>query len=329
MREKDERFINLDKKVGLFFIVTIAAILAVFLYTMIQQGIFTHRTRVYFIADSGHDINEGAKILLSGFNIGKVTGLTLEDMAKVKVEMSVNSKYMKWIKVDSKARLFKESLMGDMVVEIKPGSPTAAAADEGAILVFEREKAIGEIAEELGKEVKPVLKDLVELIHYINDPRGDVKQTLVNIEKISGRLEETQRRLDSLLANSEKEVHEAAKQTGATLDSTRQAIRNIDGTVCEVGATVRNVDVIVKKLDTALPGIIEKTNKSLDNIQKITADVKTGTEQAVPRVPVIVKGAQEAVQDVRDLAGNAKKIWPMTLFKDELREKTVDVDSYE
>lgn len=315
MKETDERFIGIEKKIGLFVIIAIAGIVAAMAFIGIQHGVFTPRTNIYFIADSGQGINEGTAVKLSGFKIGKVARLSLDDVARVKVELSINTKYMQWIRTDSKARLFKEGFIGDSVIEITPGSAKARQVTENGIIEFERAKGLGEIAEELKEEIKPVLSDAKEIIHYINDPQGDVKQTLKNLKILSEGLPATKQRLDSLLEDTDKGVNASVKKVDAVLDSAKQTITSVDG--------------LVKKVDKDIPGMLERANKSIDNIQKTTEEIKKATEQAAPKIPSTLRKGEDAAEGAKEITDSVKKIWPIRLFIKEPEEKTLDVDSYE
>jgi phospholipid/cholesterol/gamma-HCH transport system substrate-binding protein len=315
MKETDKRFIGIEKKIGLFVIIAIAGIIAVIAFIGVQQGIFTPKTTIYFIADSGQGITEGTAVKLSGFKIGKVARLFLDDVARVKVELSINTKYMKWIRTDSRAKLFKEGLIGDSVIEITPGSAKTKQVAENGIIEFERAKGIGEIAEELKEEIKPVLSDVKEIIHYINNPQGDVKQTLKNLRKISEDLPETQQHLDALLKDADKGMNATIKKIDSVLDSTKQ--------------TINTVDSLIKKVDKDIPDILEKTTKSLENIQKTTEEIKKATEQTAPKIPSMHKKGEEAAEGAKEITDSVKKIWPIRLFIKEPEQKTLNTDSYE
>lgn len=315
MKETDKRFIGIEKKIGLFVFIAVAGIITAMAFIGIQHGVFIPKTKVYFIADSGQGINEGTAVKLSGFKIGKVARLSLDDVARVKVELSINTKYMKWIRTDSKARLFKEGFIGDSIIEITPGSAKAKQVAENGIIEFERAKGFGEIAEELKEEIKPVLSDIKEIIHYINDPQGDIKQTLKNLRKISENLPKTQQNLDALLKDADKGVNATTKKIDSVLDSTKQTMNTVDG--------------LIKKVDKDIPNILEKTNKSLENIQKTTEEIKKATEQTAPKIPSMLKKGEDAAEGAKEITDSVKKIWPIRLFIKEPEEKTLDVDSYE
>lgn len=315
MKETDERFIGVEKKIGLFVLAALIGIITVIVSVGLQSDVFTPKTRIFFIAESGQGINEGTAVKLSGFKIGKVKRLYLDDAAKVKVELSIKTKYMKWIKTDSEARLIKEGLIGDSVIEITPGSAKAKDVKEDGIIAFERTRGLGEIAAELKDELKPALSDIKQIVAYINDPEGDVKQTLKNLRIISEGLPATKQRLDALLADTDKGVNASAKKIDALLDSAKQTVDSVDG--------------LVKKIDKDIPVMLERTNKSVENIQKTTEEIKKATEQAAPQIPSMIEKGNDVAEGTKEVVDSVKKTWPVRIFIKNPEEKLLKVDSYE
>ena len=112
MSETDRRFINMERKLGIFVIVAISGIALLIVLIGMKNDIFAAKARLYTIADSGKGLYEGMEVKLSGFSIGKVRKMYLDDITRIKLEMNINRNYLKWIKIDSKAILVKEGLIG-------------------------------------------------------------------------------------------------------------------------------------------------------------------------------------------------------------------------
>lgn len=179
-KETDLRFANIEKKVGIFILVACFGIIAVFVFMGIQKDFFSYKKRIYFATDSGKDINAGQTVTLCGFKIGKVKRLLLDEFARVKVELSVNSKYMQWIKTDSKALLVKEFPMGTSVIEITPGSAGAGQVKENSILVFEREKWLTDIATTI-KKIDTLVDSLSQTVAISNIMLGRLNKDIPHI----------------------------------------------------------------------------------------------------------------------------------------------------
>lgn len=315
LKESDQRFANIQKKVGYFVLAAIAGIVAILIQIGLRQDIFTPKTSVFLMADSGYDLIEGQAVKLSGFKIGTVRKVSLEENAKVKVELSINSRYMKWVKIDSRARLIKEGLIGDSIIEITPGSENAKEAVGSVMLSFQREKGISEIAGELKDEITPALKDLKQIIAYINDPNGDVKQTLMHINTLSKDVNTTRQNLDTLLLHTDKNISTTFGNVNSFVDSTKQ--------------TLSSADTMIGRIDKDLPALLDRAGKSLENVQKTTEEIRKATEQAAPQIPSLVEKGNEITDDTKEIMGSIKKVWPLRLFIKQPEEKKLKIDSYE
>lgn len=315
IKETDPRFMNIEKKIGMFVLIAVIGIVLVIAFIGIQQDIFTPKTKLYFMADSGKDLNEGLAVKLSGFKIGKVEKLSLDDALRVRVELSIYKEYMKWIKTDSKAKLAKEGLIGDSIIEITPGSATVAQVADNGMIVFERAKGVGEMAEEVKAEVMPVLTDIKQIIHYVNDPNGDVKQILRNINKLSAGTLTTKDYIDILLKDADKNLNATTAKINSLVDSTKQ--------------TLENTDNIVKKLDKGIPDMMDKVNKTLENVHKTSEDIKNATSKTAPQLPSLIGKGNDIADSTKDVLDSVKKTWPLRSYIKDPEEKTLKVDTYE
>ena len=315
MKEANRRLAAIQKKVGLFIVVAAVLAAAAIVYVGIRQGLFTPTTKVYFIADSGYDIFEGQAVKMSGFTIGKVNSISLEESAKVKVQLSVDNRYMKYVKADSQVWLVKPGYIGGSVIVITPGSAGATKASGGIILSFHRQKSLTQIATELKAEISPTFKDLKQIIAYINDPNGDIKKTISNLNELSSGMLTTRRNLNALLAHADRDLSSASGNVNAVADSAKQ--------------TLASTDALIKRVDSKLPALLDKAGKSLDNVQKTTEDLRKATEQSAPRIPQLIDKASGIADDTRELTGALKKTWPLRLYIKQPKEKKIKVDSFE
>lgn len=311
MKETDERFFHLSKKIGLFIFITILGIAGVIVFIGIQRDIFIKKTTLYFVSENGQGLNEGQAVKLSGFKIGKVEKLSLDDVAKVKVEISINSKYIKWIKTDSIIKLTKEGYIGDAVLEVTPGSAQAKQVEEGGYLSFQGAKDINEIIKELKDDIKPVLLDIKQIIHYLNDPEGDMKQILSNTNRLSLDLNNTRELVDTMLKNTDKNIDNTVKKTDKLLNA--------------INETVDTTNNMLKNIETKVPGILDRVDRGLANVERITEDIRNITSEA----PALVDRVTDITDDTKEITGAVKKIWPISSHIKQPQEKTLEVDSYE
>lgn len=311
MEETDKRFLYLSKKIFLFVIIAVLGVIGIIVFIGIHKDYFTKKAFIYFISENGHGLTEGQPVKISGFKIGKIERISLDDVAKVKVEISINKKYIKWIKTDSVIRYVKEGFIGDTFLEVTPGSAQAKQIEDGGYLNFQGAKGINEIIDELKNDIKPALLDIKQIIHYINDPKGDVKQILSNMNKLSYDLQHTRELMDTVLKNTDKQIENTLKNTDILLGSVKN--------------TIDTTQIILKNMETRLPDMLDKIDKSLTNVQKITDDLKNTTQDT----PELINRVTDITEDTKDITDAVKKIWPISSKIKAPQEKTLKIDSYE
>ncbi len=311
IKETDPRFAGIEKKIGIFVITAIAGIVLVAVFLGIQQDIFIPKTTIFFVTESGQDLNEGMAVKLRGFKIGKVRKVLLDDSARVTVELSINKKYMKWVRTDSRAKLAKEGLIGESIIEITRGAPEAKEIETTGVIPFEREKGISEMAEELKTEIKPLFSDIRQIFQYVNDPNGDIKQALKNVKKVTADIDATRQHLDTLLKDTNKNISSITAKIDPVISSAKQ--------------TLETAGAMIKKIDKDIPQIMERINNSLENVQKTTEELKNSASQ----IPPIIEKGNELTGSTKEVLDSVKQVWPISSYIEEPKEKTLKMDSYE
>ena len=64
VEQKDPRFKNLEKKVGVFVFIVIVMLTAIFFFMGKERGIFTKKYAIFFNVDSGSGFMEGMPVKL-------------------------------------------------------------------------------------------------------------------------------------------------------------------------------------------------------------------------------------------------------------------------
>src|SRR3990167_1091247 len=227
LHDEDTRFKGLEKKIGFFVIAAFLGIVLTIIAVGIQQDLFSPKTRLFIITDSGQDVSEGMAVKLRGFNIGKVEKLELTDDARVKVTLSILRSHMQWVKSDSKARLLKEGVIGANIIEITLGSEKEKPLEHDAQIAFERERGLGQVVDQLYAEVVPLIEDL--------------KRVARRADTLLAGLPATQQKLDDTLTSAKKNFENLEKVTASdlpamtkrgreTLDSAKKVVDSVSRT---------------------------------------------------------------------------------------------------
>lgn len=201
LRDDDVRFRNLSRKIGVFLLVAAAGVVLTLVSVGVQQELFSAKTRIHFVTGSGRDISQGMSVKLSGFNIGRVRKLELTEQATVKVTLEINDEYMKWIRKDSKARLLKEGVIGDNVIEIAPGTDKAVLLAKNEEIEFEREVGMGQLIDELYGDIRPLIQDLRVVVRRADTLLAGLPTTRAQLDSAIGSMQRNFENLEKITAH--------------------------------------------------------------------------------------------------------------------------------
>lgn len=331
VKDKDPRFKNLEFKAGVMLMVAIAGIVVLVLMLGIERDLFTKKFSFYFVAENGTGITKGMPVKLSGFKVGRVSAVELIEGARVRVITEVSQKYTEYLREGVKASVTKEGYIGDPYVDITVGDPSATLLVDGALIPFHKEGGM----EELINEAKPALTEIKEIIHYINDPEGDIKVTLANFRVLSEGLEETRavitettraaggalKRIDSLVEKVDRSVE-------PLMETALNVFENIDGMTERLLPVIERFDAISRNIETVsetLPSTILKLDSILGDVKLVTGALGTGA----PQIMEIIDNTNSAVREGKEIIKGVKKSWPIRLMLPKVqRPHLVPLDTF-
>jgi phospholipid/cholesterol/gamma-HCH transport system substrate-binding protein len=300
----DTRFKHLERKVGIFVLAAMLGVVGVVVFIAKESDMLTSTYSVRLTAPKGTGFSQGMPIKLSGFRIGRVKSITLNDSAAVDVVLSIDSKYKKWLRKDSVARLIKEGMIGDFIIEVTSGTSQELIPENG-VITLGSSMAFEDIANELAAKVTPVLMDIRDIISYINREDGDIKVGIRNLRELSGNLEQSRQHADFLLVSGKNTV----ESTGKKLDS----ILAITGTRLEqVEPVLLKADKSLTSVEKSLPPLLEKLDASLINIGQLSRELNNTSAEALPQIPRLINKAEGVIDQSEDLLEGMKWIWPLS-----------------
>ncbi len=316
LAEKDERFKNLFGKAMLFVLLAALGIGATLLWTGIKKGAFITKSPIYFVADSGEGLSEGMPVKYSGFKIGKLNTLTLDEQGRVQVEVSIEARHLKLMREDAVIRLVKEGVIGDGVLELSRGTESKAVLTEGAVVRFERANGLEQAVIEVKNRILPILDDLHQTLH---DPQSDVRQTLKNLREITAELQVTRKLMDKALVNADAKLN---TEVAPLLQSLRQS--------------ASRAETISAELDKNLPALLKKADDSMENIRATTSSVREAVQKTAPQLPDMVNESRETLGKTGELVDDSKEVidslsthWPLKNVVPAPETAPVKMDSHD
>jgi phospholipid/cholesterol/gamma-HCH transport system substrate-binding protein len=263
-------------KVGLFITITSIVIVAALLYLAYEKGFFAKVYTFTFSSKSGDGLTEGMPVVFSGFNIGKVHRLELNDKGIVLIKVKVAQKHVKWIKVDSSFILYRP-LIGAARIDVITTNLNSPPLPEDKIVVVETVNDINDAIKKVQPLIEKITKIADNLEHLTNDfanPKGDLHRILGNAQSITTTLSTKKSILEMAVADEES-VHSILEALKKIKDIVTKIDRMADKTDAQLygkEGTLPNVNTILKDI----AGKLQKLDTTVDNINKISKDTSEG-----------------------------------------------------
>ncbi|MFZ5756941.1 MAG: MlaD family protein [Pseudomonadota bacterium] len=292
-RDADPRFAGLDWKVAVFVVLGALASIGLLIGLAYQQGVFSAHTELKVEVPTGIDLRPGMAVKLSGFKIGDVKSVSLNEHAKVDLLIRIEDQYMKWIKADSLASVAREGLIGDSYLTVTSGNPELTSLKAGESLLFVPTPALADIAQDIRNRALPVIDGLTDMLRYLNDPKGDFRGSMGELRRLVAELRDTRRQIDRLLADVDKVASEDLRRTLANTDRTLATLEK------EVTAMSTRTDASLARLDEATASAAQAADSAAKAI-----------DSAAPRVDRLLDEADAAIRESRGLIDGASKRWP-------------------
>lgn len=282
-------------------------VIAAVTFMSVQKGLFKRTSQLHFFADSAKGMAPGMAVKLNGFRVGTLEKLVMDTDGRVSVVLLVGDEYVHLIHKDAKARLAKEDLIGEGIIDVLPGSGNSPVVENNALIAFERARDVGEELSKLANQLQPILADVKSITAYVDNPDGDLKRTLQELKRATTALANTGEGVGDLMRHSEQQIQSAITSASNAMST----------------------------LDTSLPRLIEKLDTSLHHVEGVTADAKAITTRlAVDLPPTVSEGrsavseGHETLQDTHEMVNAVKGSWPLNKLLPPQEERPLPLDSH-
>lgn len=270
-------------------------------WIVLQLGKFSFQEKTYsfdVIFGKVAGLQQNAKVLLSGVEVGEVKSVYLRRDAKVAVRMTVKEKVK--IRRSSQFVIASESFLGlEKHIEIIPG-------------------------EQAGKFIRPGDKlagrDPIEAREII----GSLKGTMDKVKELSGNLKDVigDKEFISGAKETMKNINEATlniAQLAQTLQQTLVSQGNLSAIVSNVRDISENVNVTTKKLaevsqdkklEKDVREIIDSLNRTMKNLEQITNTLKTevATKKTAKDITATIENTKLITEKIKTSIEKAGKI---------------------
>ncbi len=296
--------ISTEKKVGLFFLVSLIA-LGVVIEMVQDWRPFEKRLdyRAYF--DSAVGIRVGDMVRMAGVEVGKISRIGIEGV-QVRIDFYVVEGTT--IREDAVAKIRQANLLGGQFLGLEFGSPEAPLLPPNSAVKTRETTDIDELLTNLDRNQERVLGELGDLIVEMRRPLADAT-----------------RRLDSMM----RKIDEGEGTLGRFINDPK-LYDDLQGALRQVGGVLAGLEKGEGTLGRLMkdPTLYEDLSLTMVNLRDLSNKIAAGegtfgrlfTDQS------LYDNAAEAMANFRDLTGraaNGEGALGKLLTQDELYDETL------
>ncbi|MBK9017320.1 MAG: MCE family protein [Saprospiraceae bacterium] len=275
-------------RLGIFVTAGVLLFTIAVYYVGNEQNLFGAKFHLSTVVNNANGLRVGNNVRYAGIVVGSVDDIVFVNDSTLRIEMLLEERVRDFIRKDAVASIGTDGLVGNVIVNISPGTGNQPRAKEGEIIASYSRLDPNAMLETLGStndNIAVLSEKLLEISKNLNEGQGtlpllirdadmavDVAQTLKNLRQATESLTRTSKELQQAMG-------EISKGKGTL------------GYLIHDETLPHQLENLATRLDSLL---IEETRPVIENLQKSSRDLAASSAQ--------LKAATQALEDGDGLA---------------------------
>src|SRR6266850_1653376 len=218
---------NLQFRVGLLLGLTLMMAVGFVVYVLYARGVFEARQRLTLVADNAEGVSIGMDLTFSGFPIGRVNRMALNEDGRARIDIDVPRKDARWLRTSSVFTI-ERGVVGSARIRAYTGNLEDPPLPDGAVRPVLR----GDATEEIPRMVA-TLRTMLENVEQMT-AIDRANALLASLSAIS-------QRFDGVLGKTDQRVF----GEGGVMDSTQRALAQANGILGDLRDTLKKADQVL------------------------------------------------------------------------------------
>ena len=256
---------NLQFRVGLLVGLAVVLGAGFVIYALYARGVFEDTQRLTLVAENAEGVDIGMDLTFSGFPIGRVKRLALDEQGRARIDIDIPRSDAHWLR-ETTIFTLERGLVGAARIRAYSANLRDPALADGAVRSILR----GDTSEEIPRMVA-TLRSALENVEQMTAAGGNLQMALGDVRSITGRAAGRYGVLGMLLGNEDD-----ARKLVATLDHANAILASVDSLV---GKTDRLVLKTEERL-FAPGGVMDGTARAVEQLNSLLVDVRDSLKRA-------------------------------------------------
>ncbi len=296
---------NLERKATLLLVFMLLLVCASVLFVLYSRGAFDATQRLVLMAEDSEGVVAGMDLTFSGFPIGRVHGIELDNTGKVRILIDVAQKDAHWLRTSSVFTMVR-GVVGAPAIRAYTGQLEDPALPDGAV----RTVLQGDVSAEIPKIISST-RDLIDNLNTLTSPRGAVGATMGNLQTLTAKLNGPGGALGVMMGNDQD-----GKKIGNTLDKTSSLLTKLDGMASKADAQVFGDKGVLPQAHATvaqLNALLTDARESLKKVDSVLQDAQAisgNARSATADLGALRSDVDASLRKVDGLINEINRKWP-------------------
>jgi phospholipid/cholesterol/gamma-HCH transport system substrate-binding protein len=320
---------NIEIKAALLVLLLVLLLIGSVAYVLYARGAFERTQTVVLVSDDSDGVVVGMNMTFAGFAIGRVSRIELGDDGNARIIIDVPRKDARWLRKSSVFTM-ERGLVGGPRIKAFSGVLDDPPLEDGAVRQVLRGDASAEIP-----RLQASIRDLLDNLTRITKEDAALAQTLANTQAVTEKLKGPQGAMGVLFGNEQdaKKIVDTIERSNAVLARAEQLTRRLDSLVANAdrqvfgqgagapgSATggglvgdVRNLVGDVRNSTTQINGLLGEARGSLQKVDKILQEaqgIASNTREATTDLGQLRGEVESSLRKVDGLINELNRKWP-------------------
>lgn len=296
---------NVEFKAALLIAMMVVLVSVAVLYLMYARGAFESTRKLMLVADDAEGVVVGMDVTFSGFAIGRVSRIELDDAGKARIVVAVAQKDAHWLRTSSIFTM-ERGVVGATRLRAFSGVLSDPPLADGAV----RSVLVGDVNAEIPR-LLATAKQLLENLNALTATDSSLESSLRNVKSVTEKLAGKNGALGVLAGTDEN-----AKKLFATIDHANQLLASADGLAQKADSQVFGKNGALPEARAAIQQLnglladarasIKKIDAVLIEAQAVGANVKDASADLAP----LRAEVESNLRKIEQLVNEINRKWP-------------------
>lgn len=301
---------HLEFKATLLVLFSVLLLAGSAFYLMVARGVFEPKQQLVLTADDTEGVVTGMELSFSGFAVGRVRHVELDEQGNARIIVDVRQKDAHWLRESTVFTLVR-GMLGNTKIRVHTPNFKDPVLPDGAV----RKIFVGDATGEIPRLVA-TSQELLQNLAALTAASSPLNRSVANLHTLSSRLVAPEGALGALMGPDRQRVSTLLERSSAMMARADGLLARADEVLLHADAEVLGPKGVVPASRDAvleLTKLLQQTQTSLKAVDQLLSDaqaVASNAKGASADLGTLRAEVETSLRRVEGLVNEINRKWP-------------------